>query len=201
LSFSPNKKQQLPVRAAAFWLRLPSAAGIPLSVVAGNTLAQADYAARDDRDPQLDFTPPADGKYVVQIRDLANRGGDRMVYRMTIEPVQPDFALTLATDSFVLEKGKPLEVTVNIAVRDGLREAIELRAVGLPAGVTAEPVKFEPSGDSPMPDAGGGRRGKKGGNAPPSGPAVKLVIKGDAAAVAGGVPIRIEGRTNGSRGL
>ena len=36
-----------------------------------------------------------------------------MVYRLTIEPVQPDFSLTLAADSFVLEKGKPLEVTVN----------------------------------------------------------------------------------------
>jgi hypothetical protein len=170
---------------------------------AGKTLAEADDAGRDDRDPQLDFTPPVDGRYKLLVRDLACRGGQRMVYRLTIEPPEPDFSLALAADSFVLEKGKPLEIVVNVAVRDGLREAIEIRAVGLPPGVTAEPVKFEPTADSPMPEAGGGRRGKRsGGNAPPSGPSVKLILKGDAAAIqAGGTPIRIEGRTAGASRL
>ena len=40
----------------------------------------------------------------------------------------------LAADSFVVEKGKSVEVTVNVAVRDGLKEPIEIRAVNLPEG-------------------------------------------------------------------
>jgi hypothetical protein len=165
-------------------------------------LAEADDTGRDDRDPQLDFTPPEDGRYRVVVRDLAGRGDVRMVYRLTIEPVQPDFSLTLAADSFVLEKDKPLEITVNIAVRDGLREPIEFQAIGLPTGVTAAPLKFEPSGDSPMPDSGGGRRSKKGASSPPAGPSVKLVLKGDAATTQpGGTAIRIEGRTLGTSPL
>jgi len=201
-TFAAKKNEKVRIRVAAKALGFPTDAVIAILDDAGKTLAEADDAGRDDRDPQLDFTPPADGKYVVQVRDLANRGGERMVYRMSIEPVQPDFALTLTSDSLVLEKGKPLEVTVNVVVRDGLRQPIEIRAIGLPAGVTAEPVRFEPSGDSPMPDTSGGRRGKGRGNAPqPSGPSVKLIFKADAAAMAGGAAIRIEGRTSDASAL
>jgi hypothetical protein len=72
----------------------------------------------------------------------------------------------------------------------------------LPPGVRAEAVTFQPTDDSPMADAGGGRRGRRGGNPQPSGPSVKLVLKADAAASeSGGAPIRIEGRTGGSSPL
>jgi hypothetical protein len=199
-SFVAKKNEKIRIRVTAKAMGFPTDAVIAVLDEAGKTLAEADDVGRDDRDPQLDFTPPADGKYILQIHDLANRGGERMVYRMTIEPEQPDFALSLAADSFVIEKGKPLEVTVNVVVRDGLRQPIEIRAIGLPAGVTAEPVKFEPSGDSPMPMSSGGRRGR--GNAPqPSGPSAKLILKPNAAAIGGGVPIRIEGQTAGSSPL
>jgi hypothetical protein len=195
-SFEGQKDQKLRLKVAAKGLGFPTDAVIFVLDAAGKTLAEADDTGRDDRDPTLDFTPPADGRYRVLVRDLARRGDVRMVYRLTIEPVQPDFSLSLAADSFVLEKGKPLEIAVNVSVRDGLKEPIEIHAIGLPAGVTAEPVKFQPSGDSPMPDSGGGRRSRKGGNAPPAGPSVKLVLKSDAEAIqAGGGPIRIEGRS------
>jgi hypothetical protein len=196
-AFDGKKDQKLRLRVAAKALGFPTDGVILVLDEAGKTLAEADDTGRDDRDPQLDFTPPADGQYRVLVRDLARRGDVRMVYRLTIEPVEPDFSLSLAADSFVLEKGKPLEVVVNVTVRDGLKEPIEIHPVGLPAGVTAEPVKFQPSGDSPMPDSGGGRRGRKGGTTPPAGPSVKLVLKGDGEAIkAGGGAIRIEGRTS-----
>jgi len=89
-----------------------------------------------------------------------------------------------------------------VTVRDGLREATEIHAIGLPPGVTAEPVKFQPTGDAPAASSGGGRRGRKGGDQPPSGPSVKLILKGDPAVFQpGGTPIRIEGRTAGDSPL
>jgi hypothetical protein len=202
IAFRATKNQKLRIRVAAKALGFPTDPVVIIQDEAGKTLAEADDTGRDDRDPQLDFTPPADGRYLVVVRDLARRADLRMVYRLTIEPVAPDFSLALAADSFILEKDKPLEITVNVAVRDGLREPIEIRAVGLPLGVTAEPVKFEPSGDSPM-SAGGGRRGKKGGdNQTPSGPSVKLVLKADPATIKpGGTPFRIEGSVAGSSPL
>jgi pre-peptidase len=200
-TFAAKKSEKLRIRVAAKSLGFPTDAVITVLDESGKSVAEADDAGRDDRDPTLDFTPPAGGNYQLLVRDLANRGDLRMVYRLTIEAVQPDFALALAADSFVFEKGKSAEIksaeiTVNVTVRDGLRQAIEISAVGLPPGVTAEPVKFEPTSDSPMPNSGGGRRGR--GNAPPAtAPSVKLVLKADASAAVGGTPIRIEGRTAG----
>jgi hypothetical protein len=196
-AFLGKKDQKLRLRVAAKGLGFPTDPAIVVLDEAGKSLAEADDTGRDDRDPSLDFTPPADGRYRVLVRDLARRGDVRMVYRLTIEPVAPDFSLSLSGDSFVLEKGKPLEISVNVTVRDGLKEPIEIHAIGLPTGITAEPAKFQPTGDSPIPDSGGGRRSRKGGSPPPAGPSVKLVLKGDAeAAAAGARPIRIEGRTS-----
>jgi hypothetical protein len=202
-AFTGVKGQKLRIRVAAKSLGFPTDAVLNVLDHSGALLAEADDAGRDDRDPQLEFTPPADGKYTLRVKDLADRGGERLVYRLTIEPVTPDFSLALAADSFVLEKGKPLEVSVNVTVRDGLREAIAIQAIGLPHGISAEPVTFTPSGDSPMADAGGGRRGRRsGGSSTPAGPSVKLILKSDAgAALPPGVAIRIEGRTTGSAPL
>jgi len=201
--FPASKNQKIRIRVAAKALGFPTDAVIAVLDAAGKVLAEADDSGRDDRDPTLDFTPSEDGQYAVRIRDLARRGGVRMCYRLTIEPVTPEFSLSLATDSFVLEKGKPLEISVNVAARDGFKEPIEITAIGLPPGVTAEPLKFEPSGNAPPPSSGGGRRGKgsKGGNQGGGGPAAKLILKADADAKVGGAAIRIEGRAGGEKPL
>jgi len=199
-SFAAKKGQKVRVRVAAKALGFPTDAVLTILDVSGKVLSEADDTGRDDRDPQLDFTPPADGKYVLTVRDLARRGEMRLVYRLSIEAAEPDFSLSLAADSFVLEKGKPLEIPVNVAVRDGLREPIEIRAVGLPPGITAEPVKFEPSGDSPMPSSTGRRGGRSKSTPQASGPSVKLIVKADGpAAQAGGFPLRIEGRASSTK--
>ena len=201
-SFTGVKGEKLRIRAAAKALGFPTDCTIAVLDSVGKELAEADDTGRDDRDAALEFTPPEGGEYRVTVRDLAGRGGLRMLYRLSIEKVVPDFSLSLAADSFVLEKDKPLEITVNVAARDGFREPIEIRALGLPSGVTAEPVKFEPTGDAPMSQSGG-RRGRGKGKAPASGgPSAKLILKADPqTVVAGGTAIRIEGRTSGDAPL
>ena len=200
--FPASKGQKVRIRVAAKALGFPTDATIAVLDSKGAVLAEADDSGRDDRDPTLDFTPNEDGQFAVRICDLARRGGVRMCYRLTIEPVTPDFSLSLAADSIVLEKGKPLEIPVNVAARDGFKGPIEITAIGLPPGVTAEPLKFEPSGNAPPPMSSGRRGGKsKGGGQSGGGPAAKLVLKAEADAKAGGVAIRIEGRTSGDAPL
>ncbi len=196
-TFVGQKDKKLRFKVAAKSLGYPTDAVLAVVDEAGKALAEADDASRDERDPTLDFSPPADGNYRLLVRDLANRSDVRMVYRLTAEPIEPDFSFALAADSFVLEKGKPLEIAVNVTVRDGFREPIEIRAIGLPPGVTAELVKFEPTGDAPQADSSGGRRGKRSGSPAPSSPSVKLVFKTDGSVPAGGFPLRIEGRAAG----
>jgi hypothetical protein len=203
MTFAATKGQKLRLRVAAKSLGFPTDAMLAIHDAQGNVLAEADDTGRDDRDPQLEFTPPADGQYAVTVKDLAGRGGPRLVYRLSVEPVAPDFSLTLAADSFVLEKGKPLEIPVNIMVTGGLRETIELQAINLPEGVIAEPVKFTPTADAPAPDSGGSRRGRRSGGTPaPASPSVKLVLKAEKASnLPSGIPFRIEGRSTGASPL
>ena len=49
----------------------------------GNELAHADHF-RFDPDPALEFQPPADGEYVLEIRDSIYRGREDFVYRLTV---------------------------------------------------------------------------------------------------------------------
>lgn len=200
--FAASKGQKIRIRVAAKALGFPTDATIAVLDRSGKVLAEADDNGRDDRDPTLEFMPPEDGQYAVRIGDLARRGGVRMCYRLTIEPVTPDFTLSLAADSFVLEKGKPLEIPVNVAARDSFKGPIEITAVGLPPGVTVEPLKFEPSGNAPPPMTSGRRGGKsKGGGQGGGGQAAKLVLKAEGDVMAGGAAIRIEGRTGGDAPL
>jgi hypothetical protein len=106
----------------------------------GALLSQVDDV-KNARDPELSFTAAKEGTYRVELRDLHGEGGLAYAYRLRVVLSEPDYALTLATDRFVLTPGKPLDVPVTIDRRDGFAEAITLTADGLPEGVTAAPVQ------------------------------------------------------------
>lgn len=191
-----KKNEKLRIRAVAKASGFPTDAVLAIQDASGKTLAEADDTGRDDRDPQLDFTPPDDGHYTLTVRDLAGRGDLRLVYRLTVEPAAPDYSLNLASDSLAIEKGKTVEIPVSVLTRDGFQETVEIRAVGLPPGITAEPVKFVPASNPPPGDSEGARRGRRGGSATASAPVAKLVLQADGKlAVPGGTAIQIEGRT------
>jgi len=103
----------------------------------GKQLAQVE---RPDprRESELAFTIPADGTYQIELRDLHNTAGPRHLYCLRVTAPEPDFALTVTTDRFVVPPGKTLDVPVTIDRRNGFNGEIELIAEGLPEGVTAE---------------------------------------------------------------
>ncbi|MEZ6113565.1 MAG: PPC domain-containing protein [Pirellulaceae bacterium] len=172
--FTATKGKKLRLKVLARTLLSPLDAVLLVFDSTGKMLQEIDDVARQ-RDPELVFTPPADGDYTVAVRDLHRRGGDRFVYRLSVSEVQPDFALSLAADSFVLKAGEPLEIAVTIDRRDGFSEPIEVSVDGLPDGVSAETATSESKGDSAK--------------------SVKLKLTSDKAGATG--PIRIVGRTGG----
>lgn len=114
---------------------------------AGKLIAEAESPRRGG-EPVLNFTPPADGAYRVEIVDLHQRGGLRFAYRLTLAPVTPDFAVSLAAGTFTIAAGKTLEIPLTIDRKSGFAGEIEIGAENLPAGITSAPVKSLPSGDS-----------------------------------------------------
>lgn len=87
-------------------------------------------------DSGLVFTVPADGNYQIAVADQSGQAGSRAaVYRLAIEPQQPDFSLT-APDKLALQLGGKANLVVKGSRLGGFAQPITLEIAGLPAGVT-----------------------------------------------------------------
>jgi len=100
----------------------------------GSILTQSDDNSRE-ADQRIEFMPPDNGEYILQIRDLYGKGGDEYPYRLSATEATPDFRLTFSQDRLVIGQGNraPLQVTANRL--NGYNGEITLDLEGLPAGV------------------------------------------------------------------
>ena len=137
--FAAKKGPRLTFRIEANSLGSPLNPVLRLTDAAGKIISEAETAPKSP-DPEVAFTPPADGRYRVEVRDLYGEGGQRYVYRLRAIPPQPDYALTLATDRFELAPDGSLEIPVTVERRNGFAGPVEVKTEGLPPGVTATPV-------------------------------------------------------------
>lgn len=120
-----------------------------LTAASGKQIARADDASSGkpgSRDARLAFSVPQDGSYRLAVSDGSGQGSWRHFYRLRAVLSEPDFALTLAADRFVLTPGKPLSIPVTIDRRNGFDNALEIVAEELPDGVTAKPVQSTGAG-------------------------------------------------------
>ena len=105
----------------------------------GRTLLEGDDSAEEGRmsaDASIEgWSPPADGTYAIEIRDLLQRGGPEFVYFLKITPAVPRFELTLDTDKTELSPGMSGVIFVNAIRRNGFDGDISLLVEKLPAGV------------------------------------------------------------------
>lgn len=114
-----------------------------LTDAAGKRLARADDKTKgkaSGRDAVLTFSVSKDGSFRLEVRDHNRQGSRRHFYRLRAAGPEPDYALTVAADRFVLMPSKPLEIPVTIARRDGFDRPIEIAVEGLPASVKVKPV-------------------------------------------------------------
>jgi hypothetical protein len=141
------------VRFTSISRRLGSPADLVLRLLKpdGNAIASAE--SQGALEATLEATLPADGNYVLQVHDLSHRGGPRFVYHVEAiaEPAKPakdqmnrarivrGFTLSAAADSVAVPAGGTAAIPVT-AVRSSYGGPISVRAVGLPAGVTARPT-------------------------------------------------------------
>lgn len=81
---------------------------------------------------------PADGKYVVEIRDLHLRGGEGFGYALQVDRMEPHFVLHTDLDKVLVPAGVGGQVFVKTVRKNGFNGAIQLGVEGLPKGVRAE---------------------------------------------------------------
>lgn len=111
----------------------------------GRPLAEADdgdvFRGKDSR---LTWTAPADGEYVVAVRDLHGRGGERFVYHLQAEPAEPDFELAGEYYYAMLAPGTRMIWFAKIDRQNGFDAPVAIEVEGLPPGVTQTPVTIPP---------------------------------------------------------
>ena len=108
----------------------------------GLPLVHLDYRNDDGgpgygRDSRLHFTAPADGDYIVRIRDVSGLGGDNYAYRLSIRHPRPDFSLTMEPRNPNVPAGGRVPVTLTAMRRDDFDGPIEVAVQDLPAGLHA----------------------------------------------------------------
>jgi hypothetical protein len=110
------------------------------------------YAENDDdpmrqwgRDSRLMFLPPADGDYIVRIRDARGFQGSDYRYRLLIRSPAPDFSVAMSSAELNVFRGTGKEIVFTATRLDGYDGPIEISAENLPAGFAlSDPVVIEP---------------------------------------------------------
>jgi hypothetical protein len=117
---------------------------------AGRPLAKTTLAEAAERRCRLDWKAPADGEYRLRVRDLRHGagGGAEFIYRLTVRPAEPDFAITLAADYVNVVQNGRTELDGVVERSGGFGGPITLTASGLPEGVRVEPASLAPNQSS-----------------------------------------------------
>lgn len=135
------------VQAAA--LGFPLDAWLAVENAEGKELARNDDAT--SADPQLEWTAPADGRFVLAVGSLLRRGGGDQLYRLSVARAQPEFRATVEAAAFTVTAGATNEVKLTVARLFGHSGKLNAVVSGLPPDVTATPVEIaEKAGDATL---------------------------------------------------
>jgi len=98
------------------------------------------------RDPLLNWTAPADGRYCLRVRSLLGKAGMEYFYRLHFIRPEPGFTATVTASQFAVNAGATNEVKVTVNYLDGYKGKLTVAADSLPRGISANPVVVEKKG-------------------------------------------------------
>ena len=86
------------------------------------------------------FTPPADGDYIVRIRDLNNKGGEGFVYYLECDFARPDFTLKCDPSKAMIGPGSRTAWYVQVARTNGFAGPVKVEVKRIAEGRDGEPA-------------------------------------------------------------
>jgi hypothetical protein len=89
------------------------------------------------RDSRLRFTAPADGEYLLRLRDTRGLTGEDYAYRLSMRPAVPDFQLAVTPKNPNVPAGGRIPITVTAQRMDDFDGPIDVAILDLPAGFEA----------------------------------------------------------------
>ena len=95
-------------------------------------------------DSMLIFTAPADGDYMVRLRDVRGQGGPAFKYALTARPRMEDFKVTLKGMNPTVNAGSGKEFSFTVERLDDFAGEIRIDVNGLPKGFhSSSPIVIE----------------------------------------------------------
>lgn len=95
-------------------------------------------------DSRLTFVAPADGNYILRIRDSRGFGGNEHQYELTMRPARPRFEVVLDGGDLTIPVGRGREFGVTAQRFDDFEGPIDIEINGLPEGfVVTKPLTIE----------------------------------------------------------
>ena len=143
--FTAKKGQKHRFRSYANKIGTPVDTVIYIYDIKGKQIGSNDDADGSS-DSRLDFTAPADGEYVVRVKDMLDRGGKDFVYRIETEAPEPNVLVTMPEQirrdiqfrkQFDIPKGNHFAMVVNVS-RQNYSGELQFDLPNLPKGVTWE---------------------------------------------------------------
>ena len=142
--FTAKKGQQFDARVYARKpLRSPLDAVMQIMNEKGGNIANNDDSGGPDSYAR--FTVPADGNYLVSVRDQLKSGGADFVYRVEITEAKPSLTMSLPerrqyiSTTLTVPKANRMALMVR-SQRQGFAGELKLAVEGLPAGMTYDTV-------------------------------------------------------------
>ncbi len=89
------------------------------------------------RDSRLNFTAPADGRFVIKVTDTRGWGGGRFVYSLAIREPKPDFSVKLAGMNPTVMPGASVGFSFRAERTDNFDDPIQIDITGVPVGYWA----------------------------------------------------------------
>ncbi|HJZ56818.1 MAG TPA: hypothetical protein VKE74_17755, partial [Gemmataceae bacterium] len=127
-AFTGKKGQKLVIAALTYEVNTPTEVLIRVLDMKGAELARSNPQQPGAR---VEFTPPADGDFVIACEHLNYLFGPNEIYHLSIRPATPDFDITLALDRYEAPAGGGTAVAVaNIVRLNGYGGPVELSIVG-----------------------------------------------------------------------
>lgn len=141
-AFAAKKGQSLrmELKARRFGTLLNSALHGVLEVMdkKGTLLSLSD--ATHGPEASLVFPVPADGDYVLRVRDLNSKGSDAHVYYVEIDEARPDFTIRCDPDKAMMGPGTSAAWYVHVVRQNGFAGPVKVEIDGLPPEIKATPL-------------------------------------------------------------
>lgn len=95
-------------------------------------------------DSRVYFTAPADGDYVIRLRDVRGLQGEEFKYTLNVRPRTPGFKVTLTDLNPNVNKGSGKEFRVKLQRMDDFEGPVTVDITGVPAGFSVTtPIMIE----------------------------------------------------------